>query len=251
MARQKGILPIEGTIGNITFFKSQDGYMVREKGGVSADKIANDPAFARTRENNAEFGRAGKASRLLRTALRGTLQQASDSRVVGRLTARMMDVIHEDTVNTRGLRNVIDGEALLLEGFEFNIQGKLGTTLFAPYTVTLNRTTGEASISIPPFVPANLIAAPGGTTHFRFSIAAASIDFEEEAFIVETTGSGYLPLDKLPTAVLGLSVSLPPAGTHPMFLALVVEFVQDVNGTKYPLNNGAFNPGAVIKVDTP
>ena len=50
MARQKGIIKLDGTIGGITFYKSQDGYLAREKGGVSADKIANDPNFQRTRE---------------------------------------------------------------------------------------------------------------------------------------------------------------------------------------------------------
>ena len=33
-------------------------FMVRQKGGVSGDKIATDPAFERTRENMAEFGSA-------------------------------------------------------------------------------------------------------------------------------------------------------------------------------------------------
>lgn len=59
MARQKGIIKLDGTIGDITFYKSQDGYLAREKGGVSADRIANDPNFQRTRENGQEFGRAG------------------------------------------------------------------------------------------------------------------------------------------------------------------------------------------------
>ena len=45
MAQQKGIIKLDGTIGGITFYKSKDGYLAREKGGVSADKIANDPAF--------------------------------------------------------------------------------------------------------------------------------------------------------------------------------------------------------------
>lgn len=64
MARQKGIIKLKGTIGDITFYKSQDGYLTREKGGVEASRIASDPAFQRTRENGAEFGRAGKAGRL-------------------------------------------------------------------------------------------------------------------------------------------------------------------------------------------
>jgi len=126
MARQKGIIKLDGTIGGITFYKSQDGYLAREKGGVSADKIANDPNFQRTRENGEEFGRAGKAGKLLRNAIRAMLQNASDSRMVSRLTAEMVKVIQEDVTNARGLRNVIDGEAELLEGFEFNISGKLG-----------------------------------------------------------------------------------------------------------------------------
>jgi hypothetical protein len=59
MARQKGIIKLEGTIGDVSFYKSKDGYLAREKGGVDGDRIKNDPAFQRTRENGSEFGRAG------------------------------------------------------------------------------------------------------------------------------------------------------------------------------------------------
>jgi hypothetical protein len=113
MAQQKGIIKLDGTIGGITFYKSQDGYLAREKGGVSADRIANDPNFQRTRENGAEFGRAGKAGKILRTSLRALLQNVSDSRMVSRLTKQMVKVIQMDAVNPRGERNVIDGEAEL------------------------------------------------------------------------------------------------------------------------------------------
>jgi hypothetical protein len=90
MAKQKGIIKLKGTIGGITFYKSQEGgYLAREKGGVDANRIANDPAFQRTRENGAEFGRAGKAGKLLRTALRALLLNSTDSRMVGRLTQQM------------------------------------------------------------------------------------------------------------------------------------------------------------------
>ena len=61
MARQKGIIKLKGTIGDITFYKTQDGHLAREKGGIDASRIASDPAFQRTRENGSEFGRAGKA----------------------------------------------------------------------------------------------------------------------------------------------------------------------------------------------
>ena len=88
MARQKGLIKLDGTIGGITFYKTQDGYLAREKGGVDGDRIANDPNFQRTRENGAEFGAAGKAGRMLRTAFRNVLASSADNRMVGRLTCR-------------------------------------------------------------------------------------------------------------------------------------------------------------------
>jgi hypothetical protein len=143
MARQKGIIKLKGTIGDITFYKTKDGHLAREKGGVDASRIKSDPAFQRTRENGAEFGRAGKAGKTLRTALRTLLINSADSRMVSRLTQSMVKVIQADLVNDRGLRNVIDGEAELLVGFDFNITGKLGTTLFVPFVGTIDRVAGE------------------------------------------------------------------------------------------------------------
>ena len=47
---------MEGTMEDLTFYKGTDGYLVRTRGGVSRNRILNDPAFARTRENGMEFG---------------------------------------------------------------------------------------------------------------------------------------------------------------------------------------------------
>ena len=249
MAKQKGIIKLDGTIGGITFYKTtEDGYLAREKGGVSADKIANDPAFQRTRENGEEFGRAGKAGKLLRNSIRAMLQNASDSRMVGRLTQKMVEVIQEDLTNPRGQRNVIDGEAELLEGFEFNISGKLGTTLYAPFTGTIDRVAGTLTVNIPAFVPINMLAAPGGATHFKIVSAGAEVDFENETFVMDAQATAVLPWDATATAVINLANAVTPNSTHPLFLALGIEFYQEVNGQMYPLKNGAFNPLSLVKV---
>ena len=249
MAKQKGIIKLDGTIGGITFYKTtEDGYLAREKGGVSADKIANDPAFQRTRENGEEFGRAGKAGKLLRNSIRAMLQNASDSRMVGRLTQKMVEVIQEDLTNPRGQRNVIDGEAELLEGFEFNINGKLGTTLYAPFTGTIDRVAGTLTVNIPAFVPINMLAAPGGATHFKIVSAGAEVDFENETFVMDAQATAVLPWDATATAVINLANAVTPNSTHPLFLALGIEFYQEVNGQMYPLKNGAFNPLSLVKV---
>lgn len=248
MAKQTGILPVKGTLGNLTFYKSKDGYLVREKGGLDAKRIASDPAFQRTRENNAEFGKAGKATKLLRNALRSFSQNASDSKVGSRLTKEMMRVIKADGVNPRGQRNVIDGEAELLQDFDFNVQGKLSTTLYAPYTAAINRVTGALSVEVPAFVPENMLAAPAGVTHFKFNLAGTEIDFEGNKFVVETQSTPELPWDNVVTNAISLSASVTANSTHPLFLVFGVEFYQEVNGSMYPLKNGAFNSLCLVKV---
>ena len=251
MARQKGIIKLKGTIGGITFYKtSQDGHLAREKGGIEKSRIMSDPAFQRTRENGSEFGRAGKAGKLLRTALRALLLNSSDGRMVSRLTREMVKVIQADLVSDRGLRNVIDGEAELLTGFEFNIRGKLGTSLFAPFVATIDRVSGEITVDLASFIPANMIAAPSGTTHFKIISAGAEIDFEAETFVETHSETAILPWDATATAVISQVNTVTPASTKPLFLALGVEFYQQVNGTMYPLKNGAFNPLSVVKVDS-
>ncbi|MBC5837628.1 hypothetical protein [Flavobacterium muglaense] len=250
MARQKGIIKLKGTIGDITFYKTQDGHLAREKGGIDANRIKNDPAFQRTRENGSEFGRAGKAGKILRTAFRALLLNSADSKMVSRLTQQMVKVIQADTTSVRGLRNVIDGEAELLAGFEFNIRGKLGTSLFAPFVGAIDRVTGNITVDLASFVPLNMIAAPSGTTHFKIISAGAEIDFEAETFVEAHSETAILPWDINATAVISQTNAVTPASTKPLFLALGLEFYQDVNGAMYPLKNGSYNPLSIVKVDS-
>ena len=250
MARQKGIIKLKGTIGDITFYKTQDGHLAREKGGIDASRIASDPAFQRTRENGSEFGRAGKAGKLLRTAFRPLLLNSADGRMVSRLTQQMVKVIQMDAVSERGLRNVIDGEIELVLGFEFNIRGKLGTSLFAPFTSAIDRVAGTLDVSIPSFVPANMIAAPSGTTHYKIISGGAEIDFEAETYVVATSETAILPWDGTATAPINQVNAVTANSTKPLFLALGVEFYQEINGQMYPLKNGAFNPLSIAKVDS-
>jgi hypothetical protein len=169
--------------------------------------------------------------------------------MVSRLTQEMVKVIQEDATNPRGLRNVIDGEAELLEGFDFNINGKLGTTLYAPFTTVIDRVAGTLTANIPAFVPLNMVAAPGGTTHFKIISAGAEIDFENETFVVASNATGILPWDANATAVINLANAVTANSTHPLFLALGIEFYQEVNGQMYPLKNGAYTALSLVKVD--
>jgi len=251
MARQKGIIKLKGTIGDISFYKTTDGHLAREKGGVEKDRIMNDPAFQRTRENGSEFGRAGKGGKLIRNAIRPLLQNAKDKRVTSRLTKDLVAVVKSDPINERGERTIQDGDIGLITGFDFNIRGKLGTTLFAPFEVAFDRTGGDVRADLAAFSPIVRIAAPGGTTHFKIVMGAAELDFVNESFVFEMDDSGILPYSAPDTTPTNLAAALTPNSTLPVLQVLGVEFYQEVNGEMYPLKNGAFNALAVVLTDTP
>ena len=251
MARQKGIIKLKGTIGDISFYKTTDGHLAREKGGVEKDRIMTDPVFQRTRENGSEFGRAGKGGKLIRNSIRLLLQNAKDKRVTSRLTKDLVAVVKTDPVNERGERTIQDGDFGLLNGFDFNIRGKLGTTLFAPFDVTYDRVTGDVTADLDPFSPIVRIAAPGGTTHFQLVMAAAELDFVNESFVFDMDDSGILPYSAPDTAAINLAGVLTPNSILPVLEVVGVQFFQEVNGEMYPLKNGAYNPLAVVLIDMP
>jgi len=236
-------------MGGVSFYKTaEDGYLARTKGGVDADRIKNDPNFARTRENGAEFGRAGAAAKLLRQAFRALIVNGADSRMTSRLTKVMMRVIQADATSQRGERNAIDGEAELLEGFEFNENGKLGQTFYAPFAPVIDRAGGTLGVSVPAFVSGNMIAPPGGATHFRLVTAGAEIDFGTGEYLVNTATSEALAISPLLTPVQALEILVSPGSTKPLFLLFGIEFLQLVNGQMYSLRNGAYNALSLVAV---
>jgi hypothetical protein len=151
-------------------------------------------------------------------------------------------------VSDRGLRNVIDGEAELLSGFEFNIRGKLGNTLFAQFSGSIDRAAGSIGVEIPEFSPLTMLAAPEGTTHFKIVSGGAEVDFEAESFVIKTSATDILPWSAADTDVISQSNAVTADSTKPLFLVVGVEFYQEVNGLMYPLKNGSYNPLAIVQV---
>lgn len=249
MARQKSFLKLKGLIGDLSFYKTRDGYMVREKGGIEGKRIATDPAFERTRENNAEFGRAGKGSKLFRSAFQELVSRCSERRMVGRLQREMVKITKSDTVNLRGERTVADGDKTILAGFEFNQNSPFSTSFNAAYTSGIDRAGGELTVEIPALIPTQLIKAPQGTSHFRIFSGGGEIDFGAESFQVSKDETGILPWDGAETNAIQHSLSVPEGSTLPLFLLLGVEFFQETNGEYYPLKNGAFTSLVVVAVD--
>jgi hypothetical protein len=248
MAEQKGHLPVKGRLGNLSFYKTRDGYLIKDKGGIDKNRISSDPKFQRTRENGAEFGSACKAGKLLRNAVKAVSQRSSDGRSVSRLTKQMMVVLKTDTASRRGERSVVNGDMERLQGFQFNIKAVLDTTFFAPYTAAIDRVTGTLSVDIDAFVPERSVIKPEGATHFRIISAGAEVDFAGNVYVSANSSSAELPWDNVAAAAVTLENLVTANSTNPLFLLLGIEFFQEVNGEKYSLRNGGYNSLAIVMV---
>jgi hypothetical protein len=223
--------------------------MAKEKSIISADRIASDPKFSRTRENMAEFGNACASGKTLRQSLNAVLKNARDGRMVSRLSKTMSQVIKSDTVSPRGQRTVATGDLSLLKGFEFNAGANLGSTFYSPYTVNIDRAAGNASISIPSFVPLSAVIVPQGATHFELIAGVATIDFVAQTFESATTQSAAFAWDANATAPTTLSLTITKGSTLPLFVALGIQFYQVVNGSQYPLTDRSFNALSLVAVN--
>ena len=242
MAKNSSLFKIEGTLDNVTFYKSADGYFVRTKGGVSKNRIMNDPAFVRTRENGTSSGK------LLRDAVSSFVFKAKDSKLSSRLMKVMSDIKNQDLVSARGERNVVEGLATAtgksyLKGFDFNNRATMRSVFFSPITVY----SGTGVITITDLKPTEQIRFPEGATHFSLQSGFVNLDFETGASDIAYSAVSNLPIDGA-VSTITLSPSGVPVGSGFEFVVLLIEFFQEVNGQQYALNNGAYNVLNIVEV---
>lgn len=248
MARQRGIIKLEGTLDDVTFYKTKDGYIAKTRGGVSASRIFNDPEFVRTRENMAEFSLAAHSGKHLRDAVSVLMHDAPDPRIISRLQRLMSAIAKLDTTSVRGARNV--GVAIasaaaqaLLKGFEFNSRSQISSILFKPYTVV--PLTGV--IQVAGLVPLNDVAAPPNSTHLTLRGAFAVVNFVTGANEIQYSNEVNLPIDAASTNVT-LTPAAVPALVGTKIYLLQIEFFQEINTVQYELNNGIFNALVIAQV---
>jgi hypothetical protein len=249
MAKQKGIINFEGKAGNLTFYKTRDGYAARSSAGINGSRIKTDPAYQRTRENGAEFGRAGKAGKLLRTAVRNLMINVADGRVTSRLTTEFLKVVKSDLVNDRGARLVNSGDLSLLIGFEFNVNAPLTQSIVAPFTTEIDRGNGTGTITIPPFIPKNMIQPPQGATHYRFLTGIVALNFGDETYVASllVNPAQQLVNDEIGEVVLQQNLS-EGFSELPIFLVMGIEFLQIINAKEYPLKSAANSALTIVGV---
>lgn len=257
MAKNNSFIRLEGTLDGLTFYRKNGESFVKTKSRVSKNRIKNDPAFRRTRENNQEFGGSVRCSKAIRGCFASIARLVSDSYLSSRLTGKVRGIVNLGS-GSRGERtiNLVDHPETFL-GFNFNISKPFDSQFNAPSEgPVISATRDSVTWTIPDFDSDSYVRAPEGATHYRLALAAGyASNYEWDAAL-----GGYVPVEETPNAIgsieysgdisiagmigastdltVDLSAYAPIPATTALFAGIAIVFYQEVNGVLYELAQG-------------
>lgn len=167
MAKQTGPFNLEGTMGNVIFYKRNGKYYTRSKGSPSKNKLKHGKEFENSRKVSAEFGHASKFAAKLSRSCSGLLNPGKHDGLHGRLTSKMHKVVQSDPVSEYGYRRLRFGNLALMAGFDFEVTRL--TSLF-PILPSIDCQGQVAQVDFKGIGCMEGTATPAGATHYRVDL---------------------------------------------------------------------------------
>jgi hypothetical protein len=174
MPKQKGIILLQGFLNGTSYFPLNGEYYSRVPNVHSKKRIQTDPAFAKVRANNQEFGMASKWSKALRTGILDTVKEFQDTTISSRLTGVCYNIIKEGSgpMGRREANLANNPQALI--GFQLHKKRSVDQVYTATPELTSHKNRRLITISIPNSNKSHLKKHPKTATHFQL-IAALSV----------------------------------------------------------------------------
>lgn len=248
MAQQSGVIELTGRVGKLTFYRKEDKIIARVGSGVYGKRVKTHPAFARTRENAAEFKIAINAASLFRRAFVDHLKAMADNTIFHRAASLLHKLVRQDLTNNRGSRKILHHTLPALEGFAFNKHKSLRSVLNVPFHSSTDPESGSLSVMIDSFSPDKSISKPDGASHMILTATASVLNFEASARMVKTVQSQPIPLSA--THHEGLTLSIESlSNNYPTVLAFGIRFIEIINGFCYDIKGKNHGAMEIVKVD--
>lgn len=232
MAKQSGIIHLNGTLGGINFYTRKGKALARVAGGgFSGHAIKTKPSMVRVRENASEFGHCSIVKKKFKTSLNPYLCVRKDGTLHGRMMRLFMKLKGLDSIHERGQRRVDpgtkteEGKQLLL-GFDFtpdcDVLARLGSNgVYDPDQRTFRVTDFDT----------NRVDFPEGATHLALSLGLLRFDFDTLAYALKRSAPLYIDRN-FTASTFKLTVD-DPVLTGFELAVLGMKFYQEVDGRFY------------------
>jgi hypothetical protein len=222
MPQQIGLIKLKGKIDGISFYESGGNLLARMAKGPSKNRIMHDPAFARTRQNNSEFAGSAKVAKAFRYAFH-LVKNVSDPYISSRLTG-IFKRINISGKGSKGKRSIdLSRHREQLTGFEFN-RDRFVSQFFTGLLIANNTADrASASITIENVLLRNVVKAPSGATHVRFTQALGLVS----DFVYDELLQGYAPKECLSVRHCITSSDYQPLNMDQLFSLNITSFLSD------------------------
>lgn len=201
--------------------------------------------MSRIDENSQEFTRAVEYATAVRHRLGGAFGRVKTNTIQNRLTKRFYDAIMKDAIHARGERVFLNENAPELNG----ALGK--TSIFnALYLPTQIKIEGDETGKVGVLQFSRPIEAvdfkpPKGATHARFLLTFSRLRFDTEEFPVIEQEEYTHDLKDIAAGVTAVQTAQIPLSDDTLYLLV---YLQEVNGTMYPLENQQFTYADIVAV---
>ena len=236
MAKQRGIVFFEGTLGGINFYYRKGVPIARTAGGgFNAKAIKHSPNMVRVRENNSEFALCSQANKTFKQAIRPFMIGYKDGTLHSRLMQLFLSIKDSDIISERGKRNVNLGMASdkgkqFLKDFVFT--PKRRSLLPCSYGFDWDTLTFKATgFQVP------LAGFPEEASYMEVLLGVVRFDFETNTYVQVIEAPLVIERD-FSGNEFSVSVAALPSGTGTLFAMVRVAFYQTVNGEGYLLPGG-------------
>lgn len=235
MARQKGIVGIQGTVDGLNFYFRKGEALVRKAGGgFTAKAIKNKPSMIRVRETGSEFAGCMNAVKHFKIALLPTFMLFKDGKTHQRLSQLFLQIKECDTFSERGKRSVgvgvqtDEGKALLKD---YVISG--GINLASIFGHTYHFEWGTNGFTIAPF-STSAMRFPKGATHIELTVGWLAFDFVTYDYSFNKSERVLIGKDATQTS-LQISPTVLPEGEGSLLGIVFLRYLQEINDVHYPM----------------
>lgn len=230
MAKQTGSITLEGTMGNVIFYKRNGKFYSRSKGSPNRKRLLHGEEFENSRRVSAEFGHASKFAAKLSRSCVGLLNPGRHDGLHGRLTSSMHKVIQSDMVSEYGNRRLRFGDLKLMEGFDFEATSLSSLISSMP---TIDKEEQVVRVNFSKIGDIKKKTIPSGATHYRVDLLWCRLDeVNEKVSYQEYQGEIFeigASVNMNGMAEMDLSYAL--QSEEVLFVVMGIVFLQEVNGT--------------------
>ena len=232
MAKQIGIIKLDGTIEGLNFYFLNGKPIARKSGGgFNGNAIKTKDSMVRVRENSREFGSSMVAVKAFKASIIPFLTQFKDGQLHQRLASLFSAIKRCDAVSERGKRNVGNGLATaagvaLLQNYVLTGGKNLAGVLAHSY-----RFDFATGLHLDGF-DGKQIKFAKGCTHLK--VVAGFLTFDFDSLTYQLVLSNVVYLDKASVGPITLSPLEPNVAAGKAIGLVFTQFVQETNGVFYP-----------------